>query len=62
MYVLIFVWDLNHAVIFWKKAKCKTSKKILHCILAASQCKYWRGSNSVVVYMTSCSQMTEVRI
>lgn len=45
-----------------RAAMCKQSKKLLHCMLATSQCKYWRGQTVLWCTWPSWSWMTAVRL
>lgn len=45
-----------------RAAMCKQSKKLLRCMLATSQCKYWRGQTVLWCTWPSRSWMTAVRL
>lgn len=63
-YILIFffLWDLNSPDIFWKRSNMQSIQETIALHIACFPVQILEGSDSIMGYMTCCSQMSEVRV
>lgn len=57
-----FLWDLNSPDIFWKRSNMQSIQETIALHIACFPVQILEGSDSIMGYMTCCSQMSEVRV